>query len=88
MVEHYTEKFDSLWQYSKTLEDLDYKDCCVFEKSFKFKLESFVRWICLEAHSDVCPPPKLKEYLKICKKQILTCAPWKKLKTCLAKFQP
>ena len=68
MVEHYTEKFDSLWQYSKTLEDLDYKDCCVFEKSFKFKLESFVRWICLEARSDVFPPPKLKEDLKILKK--------------------
>ena len=65
MVEHYSEKFDFLWQYSKTLEDLDYKDCCAFEKSFRFKLESFVRWICLEAHSDVFPPPKLKENLKI-----------------------
>ena len=68
MVEHYTKKFNSLWQYSKTLEDLDYKDCCVFEKSFKFKVESFVRWICMEARSDVCPPPKLKEDLNILQK--------------------
>ena len=67
-MEHYTETFNFLWQYSKTVENLDYKDCCVFEKSFKFKLESFVRWICLEARSDVCPPPKLKEDLKILQK--------------------
>ena len=67
-MEHYTKIFDSLWQYSKTVEDLDYKDCCVFEKLFKFKLESFVRWICLDTCSDVCPPPKLKEDLKFLQK--------------------
>ena len=64
-MEHYTTAFISLWNYSTIVEDLDYKDCCIFEESFRFKLELFVRWVCVDARSDVCPPPKLEKDLKI-----------------------
>ena len=66
-MDHYEAEFKVIWNYSKIVEDIDYKDCCAFENHFKFKLESFVRWICEDAKSDVAPPPKLEKDLKMLK---------------------
>ena len=66
-MDHYEAEFKLIWNYLKIVEDMDYKDCCAFENHFKFKLESFVRWICEHARSDVAPPPKLEKDLKMLK---------------------
>ena len=66
-MDHYEAEFNLIWDCSQIVEDIDYKDCCAFEDHFKFKLESFVRWICEDSKSDVAPPPKLEKDLKMLK---------------------
>ena len=52
-MDHYEAEFNLIWDCSQIVEEIDYKDCCAFEDHFKFKLESFVRWICEDSKSGV-----------------------------------